>query len=348
MNATATPAPWTAEPNCAPAVAPSVAAPYDEWNDAAAAIDDADKPAGPPILAWLTPSPDTFKNYSCCPWATSRITLDPEHRAPCLTPVTCKRWGCSFCAPRKIRRLAYLTKGAMPNRWLRLGVKPAQYETPEAAWRDTSPKVPELCRKLRQQVGECEYLRVAEIHNGTTKYCELTEPGAALGFPHYHAMLRSDYIPQKLLSKIWGELTGAPVVWIAKIDQSFSSFRYLTKYLTKLHRLEWTDRHVSYSKNFFREEDREKLAHPQRDLIEVSDLHPWKLLADRYATQVVAARPDGTYLLPDHPDVFENDVPLQAFGLRIPAAAPPPPPPRQRELCGIASDADHHFYDQPF
>lgn len=321
---------------------------YDAFHDDSTEIRDADVPCGPPTRRFLVPNPKTFKNYTCCPWATSRIVRDVETGAPCLCPVTCKRWGCAYCAPRKIKRLAYLTKGAQPNRWIRLGVKPQKYESPEAAWRDTSPKVPELCRKLKKEVGECEYLRVAEIHNGTTKYAELQEPGAALGFPHYHAMLRSAFIPQKRLSQLWGDLTGAPVVWIAKIDQTFSSFRYLTKYLTKLHRLEWTDRHVSYSRNFFRAEDMEKIAYPQRDLIELSDVHPWKLLTDRYGWQSVAANPDGTYLLPDTRDDADTDVPLEAFGLRIPPPADPPPPPAQKSLAGLDDVRRQMYDDQPF
>lgn len=308
---------------------------YDAFTDEPTAVLEADRPAANKPPRYLVPHPSTFKNYQCCPWATSRIVRDVETGRPLLCPVTCKRWGCSYCAPRKIRKLAFLTNNAKPNRWIRLGVQPANYATPEEAWRDTSPKVPELCRKLKKLVGECEYLRVAEIHNGTTRYSELEVPAKALGFPHYHAMIRSAYIPQKTLSDLWGKLTGAPVVWIAKIDQSFSSFRYLTKYLTKLHRLEWTDRHVSYSKHFFREEDLEKLAFPERDLIETSEKHPWKLLADRYADQQVEANENGTFVLPAHTDMSIRDIPLSDFGLRIPDQPVPTSTQTQYLIPGI-------------
>ncbi|MGA2434223.1 MAG: hypothetical protein ABSG25_02960 [Bryobacteraceae bacterium] len=287
---------------------------------------------------YLTPSPATFANYTCCPSATTLIYLNHETARLTLWPVTCKRWGCAYCAKRKVRRLAYLTHEAQPNRWIRLGVNPALYaaddpakSAQELAWRDTSPKVPELFRKLKTDYGPIEYLRVCEIHNGTTKYAELEAPGKARGFPHYHAMIRSAFIPQKALSRVWGDLTGAPVVWIARIDQSFSSFRYLTKYLTKLHRLDWTNRHVSYSRGFFPPEATEKLAKPQQQVISQSKDHPWKYLTDNYGWQQVALNPDGSYTLPWEKDPGEQNTPIDEFN-----------------LCGPPLPTAEHRQSQPF
>ena len=70
-------------------------------------IDQADRPA-PSKLEFLTPRPETWKNYSSCPWAKSILQIDPETDDLLLTPVTCKRWGCIYCARRKIRKLAFL------------------------------------------------------------------------------------------------------------------------------------------------------------------------------------------------------------------------------------------------
>jgi hypothetical protein len=275
-------------------------------------IQEADRPLARPRPIFLTPHPKTFANYSTCPWAKTLVVEDVETGHAQVRAVTCKRWGCSYCAPRKIKKLAFLTNGAKPNRWIRLGVKPDLYADGKEAWLKTTTKLPELCRYIRKERGECEYLRVCELHQS--------------GMPHYHALLRSSYIPQKQLSQIWGDLTGAPVVYIAKIDQTFSSFRYLTKYLTKLHRIEWTDRHVSYSKNFFNPADLEKLAYPQRDVLAKSDDHPWKWLADRYSWDEVALEHDGAWTLPtnaEHPDepIVEpsQDWSLADFGLATPA-----------------------------
>jgi hypothetical protein len=295
------------------------------YHDEPACIVLADRPELQGEPRYLTPHPDTFRNYQACPWATSLVIKDNETGERLLRQVTCKRWGCVYCAPRKIRKLAFLTKGAMPNRWIRLGVQPANYESPQAAWEDTSPKVPELFRKLRKQNPQCEYeyLRVCELHTGDTKYGE--QYGKAIGYPHYHALLRAPYIDQRELSRLWGDLCGAPVVWIAKIDQSFSSFRYLTKYLTKLHRIEWTDRHVSYSKGFFRREDLEKMAYPECQVVERIDQHPWKFLAEHYSRTDVALRPDGSYELPRQTDLPPLNIPDWELGIREYAGKTPKP-----------------------
>jgi hypothetical protein len=274
---------------------------------------------------YLTPHPAEFKNYQTCPWAKTLVVEDIETGRPNVRSVTCKRWGCSYCAPRKIRKLAFLTNGAMPNRWIRLGVKPDLYKDGKEAWLKTTAKLPELCRVLRKEIGECEYLRVCELHQS--------------GMPHYHAMLRSGFIPQKRMSTIWGDLTGAPVVYIAKIDQTFSSFRYLTKYLTKLHRIEWTDRHVSYSRNFFRPEDLEKMAYPKRDVLAKSDDHPWKWMADRYAWEQVEVEQDGSWTLPptNDSDLRElaeksQDWSLSDFGLALPETPETPASIEQQKM----------------
>jgi len=307
----------------------------DDLQDDSPLIEAADKPFPRPAPRYLVPHPGTFADYAFCPWASCNLVMDHETGQYQLVPVTCKRWGCSYCAPRKIRRLAFLTNRAKPNRWIRLGVRPELYADAKEAWLRSSPALPELCRRLRKEIGECEYLRVCELHKS--------------GMPHYHALLRSNYIPQRMLSRIWNELTSAPVVYIAKIDQSFSSFRYLTKYLTKLHRIEWTDRHVSYSRNFFNAEDLEKLANPTREIIERREEHPWKYLADRYATDVIALERNGVYTLPYKPGMPDRDIPLHDFGLRPPPAADEPVPPQsQLTLAGLEDAAQPYQEDVSF
>lgn len=304
-------------------------------------IQAADVPQVREPLQWLTPRPETWKNYTCCPWAKSILQIDPETEDLLLTPVTCKRWGCIYCARRKIRKLAFLTNGAQPNRWIRLGVDPANHESPEAAWCATSPMLPECCKIIRKERGECEYLRVTELHES--------------GWPHYHALLRSSYIPQKLLSDTWAKLTGAPVVWIAKIDQTFSTFRYLVKYLTKLHKIEWTDRHVSYSRGFFRPEDLEKMAYPEKTVIRRIDEHPWQWLANRYGEDTVGCDADGSYHLPY--DFCGRPAELTRVNVGLPAKLKPDDPDIvedtrtqnvQSTLPGLADYADDTYEDCSF
>jgi hypothetical protein len=300
-------------------------------------------------VRYLVPHYSCWKNYTCCPWAKSVIALDPETERPILCPVTCKRWGCPYCAVRKIRKLAYLTNAAAPNRWIRLGVDPALYEAqeatadnnwekksaPQVAWEKTAPQFPECFRILRKLRDEpIEYLRVTELHKS--------------GFPHYHALLRCGFLPKKQLDDTWAKLTGAPYNWIAKIDSTFSSFRYLVKYLTKLHKIEWTDRHVSYSRGFFPEEAKEKLAFPERTIIERSDEHPWVYLSRRHCTETVGVDDNGCYHLDDifcgtPVDLNRDDVGLP----RLPEKTEPTPPPRVQAAM-FDDHADRSYYTEGF
>ena len=270
---------------------------------------------GPP-LQWLVPHPSTWANYQTCPWAKSILVIDPENEDLVLCPVTCKRWGCPYCARKKIRKLAFLTNGATPNRWIRLGVDPAKYESPSSSLGRHLPEAPELCRLWRKEWGECEYLRVTELHQS--------------GMPHYHALLRSCFVRQRWLSDTWAKLTGTPVVWIAKIDSTFSSFRYLVKYLTKLHKIEWTDRHVSYSRNFFRPEDLEKLAYPERAVEERIEEHPWLYLQRRYPGEQIGCDHRGNYILPYSFCGTPYDVDPASIGL--PTPPPEAPKPRRNKV----------------
>lgn len=292
-------------------------------------VNDVDRPLET-IQRYLVPHPATWKNYTCCPWAKTILAQDHETDHYVVCPVTCKRWGCEYCAVRKIRKLAFLTNGAAPNRWIRLGVDPVKYDSPRAAWEHTSPLVPECCRVLRKiRQCEIEYLRVTELH--------------ASGFPHYHALLRSGFIPQKQLSDTWGRLTGAPVVWIAKIDSTFSSFRYLVKYLTKLHKIEWTERHVSYSRGFFREEDREKLAFPERDVIDRTDEHPWLYLSRRYDREDVGVDANGCFHVSDSYCGTPRQLSREDVGLPYMPEPPEPPPPKlvQRTMVDTSNQPDY-------
>jgi hypothetical protein len=97
--------------------------------------------------------------------------------------------------------------------------------------------VTELIRCLRKRFGEIEYLRVTEVTKS--------------GFPHYHLLVRSAFIPQPVVKAEWSRLTKATIVDLRQVHQNFGAFSYLVKYLTKMHKLEWTERHVSYSRGFF-------------------------------------------------------------------------------------------------
>ena len=306
-------------------------------------------------LRYLTPHPAAWKNYQWCPWASSVLVTDHETGDLMLVPVNCKRWGCEWCAIRKIRRLAFLTTGARPNRMFTFTFPPHLFESPKEAWEKTTDAVPEVCRYVRNTRGECEYLRVTELHK--------------TGWPHFHCLVRSSFVPQKQLADEWTRLvrkqstrdeapTDDPAelkrrrlpfrVDVRKVMSTFSSFRYLVKYLTKLHKIEWTDRHVSYSRNFFREEDKERPLYPERAIESKTDEHPWLYISRRYPTDTIGIDPNGSFHLPYDYCGTPMDLTRRDVGLPpLPAKEEPKPQPKT-QLAMLADQAEPNYADVSF
>jgi hypothetical protein len=118
-----------------------------------------------------------------------------------------------------------------------LTVNPNCEYSPRQAWLDNTPKIPRLIKILRKQFGPIEYFRVLEV---TKK-----------GWPHWHFLLRSGFIAQRTLSDVWKSLTGAPIVDIRKVQKTFHAYSYCVKYLAKQKYVPWTNRRVTWSKDFF-------------------------------------------------------------------------------------------------
>jgi len=292
--------------------------------------------------------PDRYHadNYPFCRWATSVTGFDVNSGKFVLVAVTCKRWGCPWCAEKKIRRLAWMTRNAEPSRLLTVTISDRRYPTPEAGWKGMSEAYPELIRWARKNWGECEYLRVLELQkNGT---------------PHFHCLLKSPFILDTQMRSEWRRLIGVPEapdespdapryyagLELRRIDKSFGTFHYLMKYLTKLHKIPWTDRHVSYSKNFFRAEDKEQVEYAKLDHIEKYDQHPWVWLNERYAWEQIRVLDHTRWELPG--DIQDKQFTCAPHKLGLPDAhAPEPPKPlKQRMVPGIedrdaADDGDH-------
>jgi len=210
-----------------------------------------------------------------------------------LQAVTCKTWSCRYCAQIKIKRLAYLTSEAKPNRFITLTTNPHLHKTPLDAWQNTAVRVPELIRHLRTRFGEIEYLRVTELCKN--------------GYPHYHLLLRSAYIPQPVVKAWWHKTTGAEIVDVRKVNNAFNAYWYLVKYLTKLHRLEWTERHVSYSRKFFPEEPELKVPPFTFASRQPLPINPHKVLLRNYLNERVQQVRPGLWFLPHEPMDLQGD-----------------------------------------
>ena len=314
----------------------------------------------------LCPNVLDAKNYTYCLWATTITAWDHNAQAYVALGVTCKRWGCPYCARQKIRRLAWMCKNAEPNKLLTVTVagpdkdnRQGRYPDGKTAWEATSAAFPELIRYWRSQKaatdqknwfaarrrnwdvgpwGECEYLRVLELQEN--------------GMPHFHAMVRALYMQQQVLHDEWKRLIGEPEnpptddpirkQWaglnLKAIDESFATFRYLFAYLTKLHKIPWTDRHVSYSKNFFRAEDLQEVAYAKLDQIEKHACHPWQYLRERYAWESVQPLRDGLWVLPG--DRIDAHYSIDPKSIGLPTAEPTEPEPTtyQKRVPGIDAE----------
>lgn len=187
---------------------------------------------------YLIENTDDYHNrFNGCPNAQTYSAFNDDLIGEHVLALSCRRWSCRYCAERRIRQLAVRTREAKPNRLLTLTIDPRLHSSPRDAFDATRRTLPILFAELRRLYGEVEYLRVTELTQN--------------GWPHYHALLRSDYIPHRVVQEIWNRLTGATIVDIRQVKRTFSAYTYLVKYLAKLHKIEWTERHLSYSRKFF-------------------------------------------------------------------------------------------------
>lgn len=203
---------------------------------------------------------------NCCAHAHTLLARVVGGDCSYLIGLTCKRWSCRYCAQTKIKRLSWLCSRAKPSRLLTLTVDNSLYESPRHAFDETRSQVPELMRCLRKRFGEIEYLRVTEV--------------TAKGFPHYHLLVRSGYLPHAVIKALWNKLTGASIVDIRPVTNKFGAYQYLAKYLTKMHRLDWTERHVSYSKSFFPQDPSAQYHGPGLGDYQRIPEHPYSWLAN--------------------------------------------------------------------
>lgn len=212
---------------------------------------------------------DAYRYLGVCPRSQTMISFSLTHNAPILFILPCGTWSCRVCAEVKIKKLSHGVMRAEPNRLLTLTVNPALYASRKEAWEQTRKQVPILIRQLRKRFGDIEYLRVTEV--------------TAAGWPHYHLLVRSGFLPQPVVKRMWAELTGAYIVDLRQVTKSWSAYKYLVKYLSKLHRLEWTNRHVSVSKNFIPKEESDDYEPIEHDEGEFINEHPAAVVTDRFA-----------------------------------------------------------------
>jgi len=234
----------------------------------------------------------TFLNT--CWHAQTLEAYSAQFKCTVFIALPCKQWSCRHCAEVKIRQLSVKTQRAKPNRLLTLTVDPSNYENPRHAFDETRRKVPEVMRALRKRYDEVEYLRVTEL--------------TSRGWPHYHLMVRSPYIPHAVVKTIWKDLTGALIVDLRQIKQALNTYTYLVKYLSKMHKIGWTDRHVSYSRNFFPKEESHEKYHLDLSEQTVIESHPSTYLYARFRGATLTMIGPNLYALDPNHDAVQDIV----------------------------------------
>lgn len=197
-------------------------------------------PEGKPFLI---PPNGAFKDpISECPHAATAILWSEKYRVTAIAMLPCKRWGCVWCGRRRVRRFALKCEAAAPNRLLTLTTDAKQFITPREAYDHARKAWSALTVWWRRHHGELAYFRVLESHKN--------------GYPHFHACLRSAYVAQAQLSTKWAELHHSPIVDIRRIKKKAGVFCYVTKYLSKQTYISYTNRRLSWSRNFFPKEEK--------------------------------------------------------------------------------------------
>lgn len=245
---------------------------------------------------------DLWEWLAVCPHSQTMTAYDLDLESSLIYALPCNQWSCRHCAIRKTKSLAHKTVAAKPNRLCTLTTDPKLYDHPRAAFDATRRRVPEWARIMRRRFGSIEYLRVTEV---TKK-----------GWPHYHLLIRSGYLPHEVAKNTWALLTGASIVDIRQVKKVFNCYTYLLKYLTKMHRIEWTGRHVSYSKDFFMPDDRPEYDKRRLELRMVHNVHPATYIREEHKGEPLVKISPRTYRAGEDREltgtIKENEVPYWA------------------------------------
>lgn len=139
----------------------------------------------------------------------------------CASGLSCNRWDCDTCKPRRLRGLKSLAKSGRPTTMITLTCRHTSFDSPaEAAQRLVQSWRLVLQRAKREGIAAgVEYLCVFEQHKS--------------GWPHLHILCRAPYIDQQWLSDRMAEYADGPNVWIRKVRSQRMAAYYVSKYCSK-------------------------------------------------------------------------------------------------------------------
>lgn len=189
----------------------------------------------------------------------------------------CRRWTCDVCGPRRKWQFVLRIVAAKPTRFITLTC--TRDNTADEQHQLMVKQLPRLITKLRKTHGPIDYLRMLET-------CQD-------GYPHFHLLARSAFIPHADLKRLWQQLTTARVVDIRKAHGR--SVGYVAKYIAKARGSDgvWSRQRVSVSKNFWPDGDGESdllvtghtREHPAQRAEASPELHYIREHVGRYAVE---------------------------------------------------------------
>lgn len=135
--------------------------------------------------------------------------------------LTCRSWSCELCRPERQKQLIAKAISGHPTNFITLTVNPATGTDPVdraralvKAWR--------TIRKLAMRKYSYKALEFLAVIEATKK-----------GEAHLHILARVKWIDQAWLSEQMERLTGAPIVWIERLDGQKKIANYVAKYCGK-------------------------------------------------------------------------------------------------------------------
>lgn len=144
---------------------------------------------------------------------------EPEHPSTSLDTL------CTTSARKRKRAFHRIMSGLQskgPYKFLTLTSSPESPDDIQRSWRKL------IMRLHRRGLLKDGYIRVTEYTHA--------------GRPHYHVIYRGGYIEQAMISALWGQLHGAPIVYISRVKSKKGISGYLGKYMAKegQGRLSWS------------------------------------------------------------------------------------------------------------
>lgn len=147
------------------------------------------------------------------------LCIDEENQVLLAIPTFCHRWDCTPCAARRVAKARAMAAAGQPERILTLTTRPDPDVPLERAVRWLRKCQTRLFVKIKKEFGRTPYMSFLELHKS--------------GWPHLHILTRGCYIPQRMLSAWWAEITGSWKVYIQKIKRTWKGVNEATKYYLK-------------------------------------------------------------------------------------------------------------------